>query len=117
MKRKTDEWKKCIKVELYYVCKDWYKSWSQILGHTFLQKWAKLRNFSDSAGWSQISLKNQTKLKKNLNQTEISNLKNLGLKKLVTRKIKRLITARSPTYTTIFPPVFGLIQIMVAKPP
>ena len=47
----------------------------------FLQKSGKLQNFSDFAGWPQIGMKNETKFEKN--QAEISNLKNIGLKKLV----------------------------------
>ena len=40
-----------------------------------------------SVGWPQIGLKNQTEFEKN--QTEILNLKNLGLKNSVSIKIKR----------------------------
>ena len=59
----------------------------------FLQKSGKLQNFSDSAGWPQIGLKNQTKFEKN--QTKISNFKNLGLKNSLSRKIKQLIAPKT----------------------
>ena len=85
-----------------------YVNHSINLGHMFLQKMMKLQKFSDSAGWSQIGLKNQTEFEKKKSDQVLKFKKSwsqkLGFKNLVTRKNKQLITPLRESATIFLSP-------------